>query len=175
MQRSPSVEGRYPCENCACGCTSAEFCWDKCCCHTDAEKLRWANDNGVTPPGFLVDRVKKSTFMLASLLKSPAKSCCSCGKVSLSSNCDEQTTQADTKPITGTSPEKIRIICLDDAAKCRGLQWIWSIFASGTIEQAEPVQSKMDAPFLFCLMISNDHAVSRSDTPDPPVPWRVAA
>ncbi len=45
---------RFPCENRPCGCMSAEQCWSHCCCCTNAEKLAWARENGVTPPAFVV-------------------------------------------------------------------------------------------------------------------------
>jgi len=41
---------RYPCEGCGCGCTSAEHCWNHCCCTTAAERLAWAHANGVAVP-----------------------------------------------------------------------------------------------------------------------------
>lgn len=70
---------RFPCENCSCGCRTAAFCWDKCCCHTDQEKLEWAIEHGVKPPKFLVDRVAatgKSTQTVGETKSS--KSCCCC-------------------------------------------------------------------------------------------------
>lgn len=41
---------RYPCENCTCGCSSAEECWTHCCCHSARERLAWAIEQGVMPP-----------------------------------------------------------------------------------------------------------------------------
>ncbi len=81
---------RFPCENCPCGCASAAFCWDKCCCHSDEEKLAWAQKEGVTPPDFLVKRVHgRDTRIVAKhtrpdaccdqmyIAPAPSKSCCS--------------------------------------------------------------------------------------------------
>lgn len=48
---------RFPCEASRCGCATAGQCWDRCCCHSDEEKLAWAAANRVTPPAFLVQRV----------------------------------------------------------------------------------------------------------------------
>lgn len=51
--REPAKSGeRFPCESCGCGCDSAEKCWQSCCCHTLAERLAWAEKNGVKPPAF---------------------------------------------------------------------------------------------------------------------------
>lgn len=45
---------RYPCESCGCGCDSAEHCWRSCCCHSLAERLAWAEREGVTPPEYVL-------------------------------------------------------------------------------------------------------------------------
>lgn len=41
---------RYPCESHACGCQSAEECWESCCCMSMVDRLAWAIANGVKPP-----------------------------------------------------------------------------------------------------------------------------
>jgi len=46
----PSSSERFPCENCSCGCSTAEQCWQNCCCFSPAERLAWAEREGVTPP-----------------------------------------------------------------------------------------------------------------------------
>ncbi len=49
----PAKSGElFPCAASGCGCDSAEKCWRSCCCHTLAERLAWAEKNGVTPPAF---------------------------------------------------------------------------------------------------------------------------
>lgn len=49
----PSAGGeRFPCEQSACGCMTAEQCWTKCCCRSLAGNLAWARDQGVRPPEF---------------------------------------------------------------------------------------------------------------------------
>lgn len=40
----------FPCQNRPCGCKAATQCWTSCCCFSAAEKLAWAERNGVTPP-----------------------------------------------------------------------------------------------------------------------------
>ncbi|MCA9237178.1 MAG: hypothetical protein KDA44_17010 [Planctomycetales bacterium] len=48
---APGAAGeRFPCENCPCGCGTAEHCWQDCCCHTLPERLAWAEREGVRPP-----------------------------------------------------------------------------------------------------------------------------
>lgn len=65
----------FPCQFRSCGCQSAESCWRSCCCFTDAEKLAWAEENGVTAPQHVHQRVA-----LTAKRKAPVKerrsSCC---------------------------------------------------------------------------------------------------
>jgi hypothetical protein len=49
---------RYPCENCSCGCASADECWRHCCCHTLTERLAWAEREGVTPPAYVLAQIE---------------------------------------------------------------------------------------------------------------------
>src|SRR5579863_8725115 len=44
----------FPCQDNPCGCASADECWRHCCCHTNREKVAWAQEHGVTPPDFVV-------------------------------------------------------------------------------------------------------------------------
>ena len=39
----------FPCMNKPCGCLSAKQCFQKCCCHTPAETLAWAQQHDVAP------------------------------------------------------------------------------------------------------------------------------
>ncbi|MGO8744746.1 MAG: hypothetical protein ACLQNE_02035 [Thermoguttaceae bacterium] len=54
-----SSKERFPCENCRCGCHSAEQCWKACCCYTNAEKVAWARENGVAVPDYVVTAAKQ--------------------------------------------------------------------------------------------------------------------
>ena len=38
----------FPCMNKPCGCLSAKQCFQKCCCHTPAETLAWAEQNDLS-------------------------------------------------------------------------------------------------------------------------------
>src|ERR1700733_616375 len=49
----------FPCQDNPCGCSSADECWHHCCCHTNREKVVWAHEHGVTPPGFVVAAAEK--------------------------------------------------------------------------------------------------------------------
>ncbi len=67
-QKTASDE-RYPCELCGCGCSSADQCWRQCCCFSLAERLAWAEREGVEPPVFVRQAVaqadKRSTMQVA--------------------------------------------------------------------------------------------------------------
>lgn len=58
----PAVDSdeRFPCENCPCGCGTAEHCWRACCCHTLAERLAWARREGVRPPEMALDAAERA-------------------------------------------------------------------------------------------------------------------
>ncbi len=51
----------FPCQDCPCGCKTAEQCWTSCCCHSPSERLAWAKKHGVKPPSYarLEDRTTK--------------------------------------------------------------------------------------------------------------------
>lgn len=40
----------FPCMDCNCSCRDAESCWSGCNCMLPAQKLAWAEANGVQPP-----------------------------------------------------------------------------------------------------------------------------
>ena len=83
--REPAKGGElFPCASCGCGCDSAEQCWQNCCCHTLAERLAWAEKNGVKPPAFAIAAAKLAGLdaggrpLTARVVKLTlaAKSCC---------------------------------------------------------------------------------------------------
>lgn len=65
----------FPCQHRPCGCRSADQCWKRCCCFTQAQKLAWAKRNGVTPPDFVrvadTDESRRTRSVNVSL-KTPA-------------------------------------------------------------------------------------------------------
>src|SRR5712692_2979129 len=42
----------YPCQDHPCGCSSAEQCWQHCCCFSPEERWAWARTNHVEPPSY---------------------------------------------------------------------------------------------------------------------------
>lgn len=118
----PQVAGeRFPCENCPCGCKSAQHCWSNCCCHSLSERLAWARREGVTPPAFVLAAVKET----------PRPACCSTSR----SCCSKQASCCSPKRVAKSpTPKKNdkRVVVLK-ALQCQGIS-----FASQSITLAPP-------------------------------------
>ncbi|WP_068265869.1 hypothetical protein [Rubripirellula obstinata] len=160
---------RFPCENCPCGCSTAEFCWDQCCCHSDSEKIAWAEANDVTPPAFLSARVAKSSSIIASEPKfgdAPAcKSCCCSAKpkkVAAPKKANEAKTAA--KPATTS------VVLFWKAAQCRGVQSFWKLLSIAVVvnESKETLTARVRSTG---LVLADESADSPAYAPTPPVPW----
>ena len=109
---------RFPCENCHCGCDSAERCWGNCCCHTVAERLEWAKREGVTPPSFVMKELASSKPLPPCCAKRVAeqqekKACCKSGSDSCCSGQSE--------PSSGSS-----YVLGWKALKCQGVGVEWT-------------------------------------------------
>ncbi|WP_345324778.1 hypothetical protein [Novipirellula rosea] len=168
----PEKTGRFPCESCPCGCSTAEYCWDKCCCHSDAEKLQWAAKNNVQPPAFLIARTRKSLDL--SLVKSetsPSKPATACGCCSgASAKCAAKPATAADQDSSPELPPKTRLVRLEDAASCHGIDLLWSIFSSAVIPNRPPTLACCTPLLLFRFAIDNEQAVAIPHCPEPPVP-----
>jgi hypothetical protein len=173
-KRKPRSDEAYPCQDCACGCSSAEYCWDRCCCHTDHEKLAWARENNVTPPVFLVERVAKySSAKLDKLVAN--KRCCAYGNRSDSSpqsaeKRDSTSKSSDVDQDAGVETA-ITFVTLEDAAQCRGMQLVWSLLSSVVVKLAPPKSEVPDPLLVGWLRNTSDRAISIFLAMDPPVPW----
>lgn len=156
----PAKEGRFPCEQCACGCTTAAACWDNCCCHTDSEKLRWAAENGVQPPEFLVARFAASTGITSCSNSQPTeKSCCSrCNKPA-------------TAPVTEAAESApLRLVQIESMAKCRGIKLVWTLLSCMSVVAAHSGLDIPEPPVLFVIPLVNCRADSFVTSPEPPFP-----
>ncbi|WP_145097358.1 hypothetical protein [Rosistilla carotiformis] len=171
---SAPKQGRFPCEHCSCGCATADYCWDKCCCHSDVEKLAWAAKNDVSPPQFLLERVAQqfrtatNTNPLVAEATSAPKSCCCSNKASLCSTVEPQSDLESTA--TSAEEPQLRVVRLEDAAKCRGVEMFWSVLSSVVVSWPTPVLKRFDPPLLYTLRLVDDRAISVFSCPDPPAP-----
>ncbi|MCA9285799.1 MAG: hypothetical protein KDA22_11320 [Phycisphaerales bacterium] len=69
---------RFPCEDCGCGCASAERCWTACCCHSLDERLAWAVRAGVEPPATVLARLAPGRWEQARRLVVAPPACPHC-------------------------------------------------------------------------------------------------
>jgi hypothetical protein len=128
----------FPCQNCPCGCKTAEQCWSGCCCYTPAERFAWAERNGVTPPSYAVRPSRNDTAMDSSsshsrngkfakeinfVCSTPQKACCtkhSCKAVS-GSKCNDSCQSQDRVTVIKKSCASCRQVSQPDSVGSRKL------------------------------------------------------
>jgi hypothetical protein len=171
----PAKSGeRYPCESCGCGCDSAEHCWRNCCCHTLAERLAWAEQNGVTPPAFALAEARQAglddagrphstkVVRVAVATKSPTAtpSCCH-SKASCCSSHSKHTPQDDAS----------LFVVAWRALACHGqsLNWLAAVPSLISVE----LNLSDQLPLVTWLgPHSSEVAAGVADVPTPPPPER---
>lgn len=128
IRAKPKGGEPYPCQQNACGCSSAEQCWKSCCCYNDQQKLAWAKKHGVEPPAWFVAKVsteeKGSVRSCCSAKSKDQKVCCSkstTASTSKSSCCAEKSEPATKTIVQESSHSGRRWIVLEDAMRCKGL------------------------------------------------------
>lgn len=121
----PSEKDRsqpFPCQNRPCGCRSAEQCWKKCCCFTNAQKLAWAEKNRVRVPKFVVQQAKKEQTEKALSLSAPSKpSCCD---ISAKKKCQSETCDQNSKPESNVVIGIFAQQCQGNGLYWNSLPWI---------------------------------------------------
>ncbi|TWT73803.1 hypothetical protein Pla123a_36970 [Posidoniimonas polymericola] len=86
---------RFPCEDCGCGCGSAEVCWTNCCCNSLSERLAWAAREDIRPPQHVLSKAQcaghdvsrwiptaSPVTLVAEAAEPKKKACCCCAKKS---------------------------------------------------------------------------------------------
>lgn len=137
----------FPCQDNPCGCSSAEECWHHCCCHTNREKVAWAEKHHVTPPQFVIEAARKEE--LAS-----TRSCPHCHEKSHGheKSCATVAAKADKAAekscCKSPRPEKrarlkVALVIVDLARSCQGLSKIWTIL-SASLPAVPPVRWSAD-------------------------------
>ncbi len=182
--RSTKSGERYPCEACGCGCDSAEHCWRNCCCHTLAERLAWAEKNGVKPPDYALEAAKlagldaagrplaqKSVHVVASFeTKKPTPSCChaqaSCCK---SSTANRTCCSSHDKP--QPKADTANVIVAWRAFACHGQSLNW-LAAVPTLISITPEFTDSVAPIAWLGPHSSEIAAGVATVPTPPPPER---
>jgi hypothetical protein len=138
-QGPPKSGELFPCATCKCGCATAEQCWRSCCCHTLAERLAWARENGVEPPAFALVEARREGL----LADSPSSATC-CAKRAAGdapSCCQKQSLASDAgepaccqkhivlRSVARTSERPNQSIVAWRALACGGhsLQWLAAV------------------------------------------------
>jgi len=120
----------FPCQSHACGCLSAEQCWEHCCCFTPEEKSAWAEAHGIEPPAY-ADRPTDQGWNGPRLRDQadgrahPATKCSKCQSATSSTGqrkakqCCQAATQDQDNPATTHWTPGV------SARHCRGLSTVW--------------------------------------------------
>lgn len=149
---SKDHDSRYPCENHPCGCQSAEQCWRSCCCFSNAEKLAWARENGVTPPDFVIAAAEKESAESTDI-------CCTRGC------CESHDEQRD------DGNGRTRFIIGVVAQRCQGLSshWLglpWMVPAAADVPRSAP---ELNVPLTCVVLNEPTECADRPPTPPPRV------
>jgi hypothetical protein len=109
----------FPCMNCGCGCVNAEMCWRDCCCFTNAQKLAWAQENGVQAPAFLLEQVAVETLQDSQL--ADLKPCCRKRALAArqAASCSRDNANCDSESESDSQEDAPGIIAIN-ALKCQG-------------------------------------------------------
>lgn len=140
----------FPCMHHACGCSTADSCWEGCCCLTDEQKLAWAHEHGVCPPEALVQAVAKETGGTA---RGAHKACCH------STGCDDDSEQDGSL--------SLHVVRLESVRKCQGLTSLW-LLLSQALPPAEPADPA--EPLLIAWVLPAAAAQLHSPAFDPATP-----
>jgi hypothetical protein len=117
----------FPCQNHACGCSDADYCWRYCGCHTVAEKLAWAREHNVTPPKHYLDRVNVGAGWAASGPDNqPNEEVCHC--------CRHAETATDSDRVDHVAARRNSsansVILISEYRNCRGIAGAFGVFCS---------------------------------------------
>jgi len=141
----------FPCAQRVCGCQSAEQCWRKCCCFTDAQKVAWADTHGVELPDFVRQAAARSavahrrTTCLET--KSGRNSCARCepGKPAALSQSKATRTRHRSRPESDPQLASTEVVIVQHALACQGLSWQWQ-FDPGTAPRPPMVAPGVQPP-----------------------------
>ena len=167
-QQRAKRDGRpFPCQDHACGCSSAEQCWHNCCCYSAKQKLAWAREHQVTPPPEVVAEARCETAV-AQAKPAAQKSCGSgCCHKKASPDADEHrvvSRKHRSRTHCESQEEKLGVTIVIGALarECRGLPTLWC--ATGAVapppaavewtfppEVTQWLRGERCEPWEFCL------------------------
>lgn len=168
----------FPCRHHHCGCRTAEQCWKKCCCFTNAQKVAWAKSQGIQAPAFVVAAAE---LEIASVSCSGG-SCCRkeiaapqefANDVSpdllVSSAAHLQDHPKATLPETERSEQLgVKYVLGFQTQGCQGQVWGWSVLPWSVIPAPAQPSSISDPPWNRVLPGSEQAPESHREPPVPP-------
>lgn len=186
VSQQPNKSGElFPCASSGCGCGSAEQCWRGCCCHTLAERLAWAKQNGVKPPAFALAEAKRAGLdaagrpistkivrvSLAATAASKTPTCCQ--KKAASSCCQSSSERSccTSRTAVAAKSDESNFVIGFRALACHGqsLNWLAAVPTLITVE----LNLADEFPLVAWLgPHSSDIAAGVTDAPTPPPPER---
>ncbi len=166
----------YPCQDHACGCNSAEQCWESCCCYTPAQRLAWVRRHGVALPAATLANLTTAAENEGD--EHATKSCCqrkskptaksACDSCHDAASCDHSHESQNDSP-ESTSSVRFDWINAIQAQKCQGLTTLWLVTGANLPVEIRDLWEFDWAPAGRAIVL-NDSFLSRSDRPDVPPP-----
>jgi len=145
----------FPCQDKVCGCRSADDCWASCCCHSDAEKLAWAEKHGISPPRWFTTGISAAAVSAAPAAESKccqavAETCCSARSVAPDTTAvccrDEAEDPRDTRDCGQETERPNTLVCLKQHRKCQGHDGVFHLEWYYVVRTAQPVSTDRSRP-----------------------------
>ena len=115
------VQGeRFACESCGCGCSSERECWTQCCCHTLAQRVAWAQREGVEIPSYVDLSPLQRPQPEKPLLEKPKLASASSGSCGLCTLGDAGEGPVSEGPVSEDPQERAPLASMS-ALACKGL------------------------------------------------------
>jgi hypothetical protein len=171
----------FPCQDHACGCATAEDCWQHCCCFTPEERWEWARENNVAPPEY-AERPAEEGWSTARLrdqaenerlphlacthCQNPPRQNSSCDHSGMTTCCRNESSAQGDRP--HDSPPISNGRALLSAWRCQGLSTVW--LSTGAVLPFVPTRCWSPRETCFgCIAVSDSRpAVLPFVPPDPP-------
>lgn len=157
MRVSKRGGGRFPCEDHACGCATAQECWEYCCCYTPRQKLAWAKAHGVTPPGFVLAQVQREMRRACCRAHGSPRACCK-----------SHHRGHDGESVAGKSPGKTVWVLTSWSRQCKGMADYWTGCPPSLPPSAISMTARGSSQPRFLDNVSAGPLHDRGSPPNPP-------
>lgn len=165
----------FPCQHHHCGCRTAEQCWKKCCCFTNAQKVAWAKSHHAQAPDFVIAAARTETASHSC----SGGSCCRKATADAKVAASTQQLGTSASPRAGAGPavqqEAQRPKRLGAAyvlgfraQECQGQVWGWSVLPWSILPPPPQLLTTSQLPTSWPLPASDRKPESRREPPVPP-------